>query len=147
MERRRYTTGFGNGLFRTENHMFARHNRVALMAALLAALACPVSVSKALAANTGQMQAALAPTEEASNGIPPVQVAPPEPATEGGMKPSAAAGTPSKAATRGAMRRPSPATGKPPAARDPRATNHKAGWSDYAARSDAGTGLILGVRY
>jgi hypothetical protein len=143
---------FGNRLSRTEVHVFARHDRVALAGALLAALACPVPTSKVIAADVGEMQATATRATEAPNELAKLQVAagtPAGPATESAIKPTAATGTPAKAASAGAMS-PSAAASRLTSARGQRAASHRAGWSGgyYARRSGGGgAGIILGVRY
>jgi hypothetical protein len=128
--------------------VFARHDRVAVAGALLAALACPVPTSTVRAADVGEMQATATRATEAPNELAKFQVAsgtPAGPATESAIKPTAATGTPAKAATTGAMR-PSAAAGR----LCPRAASHsRTGWSGgyYARRSGGGAGIILGVRY
>jgi hypothetical protein len=131
--------------------VFARHDRVALAAALLAALACPVPTSTVNAADAGEMQGTAARAAEPSNELAKLQVAsgtPAGPATESAMKPTAATGTPAKAASAGAMS-PSAAAGRLTSVRGPRAATRRTSWSGgyYARRSGGGASIILGVRY
>jgi hypothetical protein len=114
--------------------VFARHDRMALAGAIVAALACPVLTSHVNAADTAGAQPTAAQTAESQ--IDPGNV-------PGNVQ--VAYGTPAEPATKGAIR-PTAAAGKPTALRRPRAVSHKSSWSGYPRRS-GGASLILGVRF